>query len=521
MNSYLSARWFVLAVIILLFNSLLLGVDAGGFGNYFISHSVVTVDPNRGSDGCNMIRLNCARNEYESKQIVLMPATDCNNVEVSLDLPRGPGLLATDNFSIRRVEQISNYKDVLVPCRTVSMKRARSIFLWLSIHVPSDAKPGRYTSNLHLLAGEMKLSIPVELKVNTFTLPVRPSIPAVFGIVEQDLMDRYDLKADSPELKDVLDNWYKFAIKYRLSPYFCRWLGDTMVHHCYPCPWPIGSKQCDDYLSDPRVAAFAIPFHDSNEALLKTNIFYLIKKGWLDRGYFYLYDEPTLMAQYTKIKLWSDKIHVIAPSARVLTTYFCGPKDGPDANDLYKIPMILGDSTQILCMSIWAAGGSEAKVAHIQQQLLPGQEWWSYVCMGPGAPQPNVFLGLGGFENRAVMTRVWKEQGVGFLYWALNSFETAHRPDAPISFRQGLPPGDGVLLYPGEPFGVKGPLASVRLERWRDGMEDYEYLKAVESKYSRQKALQLCSIFYKDPEHFSHDPNKIEEFRNAALSMLN
>lgn len=45
------------------------------------------------------------------------------------------------------------------------------------------------------------------------------------------------------------------------------------------------------------------------------------------------------------------------------------------------------------------------------------------MCMGPSDPQPNWHLGMRGTQHRAVMWRVWKEGGTGFLYWGANCYE--------------------------------------------------------------------------------------------------
>ena len=165
-------------------------------------------------------------------------------------------------------------------------------------------------------------------------------------------------------------------------------------------------------------------------------------------------------------------------------------------------------------MSTWATAGDESYAAHIQSLLGEGEEWWSYVCMGPGEPHPNLFLTMTGLKHRAVMWRVWKEGGTGFLYWALNAYATAPE-GGPITFREGLPAGDGTLCYPGEAFGVSGPAASVRLERFRDSMEDYEYLHAYEAARGREAALGVLNSIYWGPNIAPMDPAKIEEFRRA------
>ena len=129
--------------------------------------------------------------------------------------------------------------------------------------------------------------------------------------------------------------------------------------------------------------------------------------------------------------------------------------------------------------------------------------------MGPSDPHPNWHLGMRGAQHRAVMWRVWKEGGTGFLYWGANCYEKAASASAEvclysvcaislwermellvlvilycyfpetniflwtqIRFRHGLPPGDGVLYYPGEVFSNSHqPVASLRLERLLSGLQ--------------------------------------------------
>ena len=51
--------------------------------------------------------------------------------------------------------------------------------------------------------------------------------------------------------------------------------------------------------------------------------------------------------------------------------------------------------------------------------------------------------------------------------------------------------GDGFLLYPGKPYGIYGPVESLRLHAIRDGFEEYEYFYLYE---------HLCDVCGKDFE---------------------
>ena len=96
-------------------------------------------------------------------------------------------------------------------------------------------------------------------------------------------------------------------------------------------------------------------------------------------------------------------------------------------------------------------------------------------------------------SNRATMWRNYKEQNSGFLYWVVNGFASVY----PLRPRPELPEGDGILIYPGESFGTNKICTSVRLERWRDGAEDYE------KKLGRSAALSLLNNVYKSPSNYT------------------
>jgi len=187
-----------------------------------------------------------------------------------------------------------------------------------------------------------------------------------------------------------------------------------------------------------------------------------------------------------------------------------------------KVPIFLRPHTQIFCTSEWVLGGREDLVKQITDeiQLDHNEEWWTYVCMGPAELHPNWHLGMRGTQHRAVIWRVWKEGGTGFLYWGVNCYEKATSPAAEIRFRRGLPPGDGVLFYPGEVFNVGAtlPVASVRLERLLSGMQDFEYLQLYSSMYGRHEALSLLEKTgtYSGPERYTIEHGPIESFRGEV-----
>lgn len=378
----------------------------------------------------------------------------------------------------------------------------------------------------------LSIRVKIMLTVWDFTIPATPSLPAVIGVSDTVIEDRFGVEHGTDEWFEALDEHFKWLLQYRISPYFCRW-GDGMRVLTYTCPWPADHPKSDEYFSDPRLSAYAVPYRavssgDAAKDYLQREVEILRTKAHWKKAYFYLWDEPLNMEHYDSVRSMSSEIRAYAPDARVLTTYYCGPNDAPLAPTTFeafvKVPSFLRPHTQIYCTSEWVLGNREDLVKDIIGELQPenGEEWWTYVCMGPADPHPNWHLGMRGTQHRAVMWRVWKEGGTGFLYWGANCYEKATVPSAEIRFRRGLPPGDGVLFYPGEVFSSSHePVASIRLERLLSGLQDIEYLKLYASRYGRDEGVALLEKtgVYQGPERYTHDHMPIDVMRGEVYNL--
>ncbi|XP_022131873.1 uncharacterized protein LOC111004904 isoform X2 [Momordica charantia] len=377
----------------------------------------------------------------------------------------------------------------------------------------------------------LSVRVKIMLTVWDFTIPATPSLPAVIGVSDTVIEDRFGVEHGTDEWFEALDQHFKWLLQYRISPYFCRW-GDGMRVLTYTCPWPADHPKSDEYFSDPRLAAYAVPYRavfggDSAKDYLQREVDILRTKTHWRKAYFYLWDEPLNLEHYDSVRSMASEIHAYAPDARVLTTYYCGPSDAPLAPTTFeafvKVPNFLRPHTQIYCTSEWVLGNREDLAKDIigELQTENGEEWWTYVCMGPADPHPNWHLGMRGTQHRAVMWRVWKEGGTGFLYWGANCYEKATVPSAEIRFRRGLPPGDGVLFYPGEVFSSSHqPVASVRLERLLSGLQDIEYLKLYASRYGRDEGVGILERtgVYQGPERYTHDHMPIDVMRGEIFN---
>src|SRR5690606_35284185 len=139
-------------------------------------------------------------------------------------------------------------------------------------------------------------------------------------------------------------------------------------------------------------ARFALPYHSLKKKELKKMLRWANQEGLISKAYFYLWDEPSLMSEYMKIKAYANEIHSLAPEAKVLTTLYCGPKDGEQKDSLFSVFDLWKGDTQIFSMSAWALQNDEENATSSRSLLKENEEWWTYVCMGPGEKQPNLLL---------------------------------------------------------------------------------------------------------------------------------
>ncbi|PIN06974.1 hypothetical protein CDL12_20462 [Handroanthus impetiginosus] len=377
----------------------------------------------------------------------------------------------------------------------------------------------------------LSIRVKLSLTVWDFTLPATPSLPAVIGVSDTVIEDRFGVEHGSSQWYEVMDQHFKWLLQYKISPYFCRWRENMRVL-TYTCPWPADHPKSDEYLSDPRLAAYAVPYSpvvlcgETTKDFMQRQVEILRTKSHWRKAYFYLWDEPLNLEHYEAVRSMASEIHAYAPDARIMTTYYCGPSDAPLASNNFeaflKVPEFLRPHNQIFCTSEWVIGNREDLAKDIIAEIRPenGEEWWTYVCMGPSDPHPNWHLGMRGTQHRAVMWRVWKEGGTGFLYWGANCYEKATVPSAEIKFRRGLPPGDGVLYYPGQVFSSsQEPVASLRLERLLSGLQDIEYLKLYSSRFGREEGLNLLERtgMYHGPERYTHEHMPIDVMRGEVF----
>ena len=126
-----------------------------------------------------------------------------------------------------------------------------------------------------------------------------------------------------------------------------------------------------------------------------------------------------------------------------------------------------------------------------------GEGLWWYGCESPRVPFANFHMDDDGIVTRLVPWMMFDYDVDGMIYWCVNYYQTEDIYVYPSVYLDVN--GDGQLVYPGEKFGIFGPLSSRRLESLREGMEDYECLLMIEN----------AILVYNESNGTNYDPKEL------------
>jgi hypothetical protein len=175
------------------------------------------------------------------------------------------------------------------------------------------------------------------------------------------------------------------------------------------------------------------------------------------------------------------------------------------------------------------------------QARAAGQQVWWYICCGPHHPHANMFIEYPALEGRLLMGALTaKYRPDGFLYYQI-SIWNSEKPITSGPFTDWDPRswttyhGDGSWTCVG-PDGT--PLPTIRLENFRDGLEDYAYFRLLEDagaqveaspELRNQKAewlnearslLEVPADVVKSLTEFTQDPRALYAYREKLAEAL-
>lgn len=118
---------------------------------------------------------------------------------------------------------------------------------------------------------------------------------------------------------------------------------------------------------------------------------------------------------------------------------------------------------------------------------------WAYYCCGEGKFNlSNRFIAMPSYRNRILGTQLYKYDIKGFLHWGYNFYYSQFstkliNPYVSNDADYGFPAGDAFSVYPG----IDGPLASLRLLVFADGLTDMRAMQLAEKLASKEAVMKL------------------------------
>ena len=397
--------------------------------------------------------------------------------------------------------------------------------LWIELYVPPETAPGAYHGEVRVsVAGEPRLAVPVRLEVWPFTLPSTASFPTSFGFSGPSALHEHRGRYTSDEeLYELTRRYTEAALRHRLSLH-----GGSMAPP--PATFAGGKAAIDWQRYDRELGPFleGAVFAEgeplpgarltSIDVMTPTSLSeaervlywrawvdHFRERGWLDRLFLYVYDEPAGPEDYREVLRLGRLARRADPDLRVLLTEQLVPSLA-GVVDLWV--------TLVNCLEERPGVGSYCeetvpRPAYAAAERAGADLWWYQSCVSHGCNTvggsaftgwPSYVIDAPPAAHRILPWLAWSRDIAGELYF--NTVETFGRkgsdPWLDVYAHGGN--GDGTLFYPGTPERIGGsthvPIESLRLKLIREGLEDYEYLALLERfgerSWARSRAAELA-----------------------------
>ena len=494
--------------------------------------------------GDSQLRVYAARNEFEPFLVVVHP-TASQTVTFSVgDFGAG---ITTEMYQVKYVDvtqptdglgRVGQNPDPLWPLDSggsVSLTAGQNTAFWVTVKVPEGVPAGDVTTNVYVGG----LTIPVTLHVFDFTLSPQLNMVAELTLSMNAVVSRYGVPGFGDEFWEYVAIWNQFLIDHRLCPPNPTWPGSVTYGGGAPqINYDCSTRQVSDpdgqwgfeepagtYLgglgfndgvgfpsfkviglsnndpsSDQRPFEFCLtnrtsadwytgdnPATSYNQAwfgYLGDLSDYLGELGYLDRSYYHLAAQPLDTADFEAIAWYSRYVDSAAPDLPLLVT------SHPRA-ELYDSDDYLADGQ----IDIWLT----RKECHdpgvaLDRLANHGEASWLYFDTGTESPHFNpLTLDHPGMDSALLGWYLWQHRLRGFHhylgnYWSVNPWTTpafaGHNGFASLVY----PPSQSGSNID---YGANGhrPVPSIRLELLRDGLEDYEYLLALNNGQQPQAGV--------------------------------
>jgi hypothetical protein len=460
------------------------------------------------------LKLTAWRGERVSAQIVVSAGTAHENLQVEQSALNGPAgkLAVSSNFVRYTLADGKPQGDILDTAESLPLAAGTNRPIWLSVQVPVNAKPGLYKGSVTVRSNTATLDFPLAVEVLTAGIPAPVDWKVHLDLWQhpESVARWHDVPAWSPEhfalMKPLMKRlaeagqktitttliheawggqtydafpsmvaWTKkkdgsWSYDYRAFDAWVTFMSEEVGMknariHCYTMiPWSLKFRYHDEAKQaevDAELRPGTPEYDEHWGRFLKDFTRHLRSKGWLERTLIGMDERPDALMRGAIATL---KKH--APELPIASAI--------------NHPSQTTREVQDVSPSIQTSG--EFSAAELEARRESGKKTTYYVCTSP--PVPNSFTFSPPAESEWLGIFAYAGGFDGFLRWAYNSW--VEDPLKSTDFTS-WPSGDCFVVYPGN-------RSSVRFERMRDGMENFEKLRllhewAGKSPTSEQKAV--------------------------------
>jgi hypothetical protein len=499
------------------------------------------------------VDLYAGRNEFEPFQIVLRPeGRDAAGVDIEFSdfQSDGGAQISKDNVTVyaERFVNLSQpstieggaglWPDALVPrvdryagerrnAFPLSVEQGHNQPVWVDVFIPESARPGRYTGLARISRnGVVDFAVPIHLRVWAFVLPSTATLKSSFGLSGTNLLKQHRGRYTNDEDLYTLTRVYaKAALLHRISVH-----GGSMAPPRYryqdgqvDIGWGEYDREVGPFLDGSALSAgeslhgaratsvelrqpSSFPSEEEQALYWAAWIRHFQQKGWDDRLFRYLWDEPA-SGDFPKVLERGRASLRASPGLRNLVTV-------PYTSKLEEVVQIW--VPLVNCLE--SKPGYDDFCAETPpldaytREKRQGKSLWFYQsCASHGCNVsggryfigwPSYMIDASGAANRVMQWLAWKYRIAGELYYSMNEGYGADK-DPWTNVRLSGGNGDGSLFYPGSPARIGGhtdiPIESIRLKLVREGMEDYEYLALLAKLAGQQAADEYADRLVKKP----------------------
>jgi|GEM_PF-6094357 len=511
-----------------------------------------------------VVILRAAVNEYEPFQLVISPKEEWKKFHLEFsDLEGKRGKISSKMISYRRVgyvpvryqvgigQETGLQPDPLIPDKEFDLEVGRNNPIWITVKVPEGTIPGEYRGRIGIYKGKRRVEeIDLKVKIWNFSLPSSPSLKGIVNVWSEYMMegvegvskvevfkryaknvrqhrlcglvDIYPKPKVSIEKERVKVEWGKFeevaeycldelGFEYFLMPGL-GWFGGDM-------PWEEGRKwqgmvvfsDVANSILNPR---FARLYPEAVGIISR----YLEEKGWLDKSYAYVFDEPKRRKDptiFVKLRKITALIKDVNPHIRMVQATFPQPE--------------LLDITDIWVTTTWHYMEHQDWCEKARKR---GAQIWVYNNTEP-------IIGYPSIRVRIYPWMMWRYKAQGFWLWSINCWRSANPWETADSAGPKFN-GKGSWVYPPRRADDPVPVDSIRWELLREGLEDYEYLHRLEEEMKRKREegeyalaseaeeiLKSVDTLFKGgffscrkKENYTHDIGKLREIREKMAEEI-